>query len=243
MVRTPLGAGVLLVVFGSLPGMTSAGSLADADVALRAAEAVHWSSACSTSYSQVDVNCCNYSPYWADNSGASFLYLIVGSAAARVGGVSLGIRYEHLGVEWTSCAGGHQLRNNDWPASCGGNAISWATCPTAESEYVANTPNGIQVLFGYFYIYGYGVDTRFEIIPNPGIEPLELAVFDCGFQKDALDISHAGVMGYGLQGYNPCCGDWWFPPPPPWDPDLCPHVPVVPDTWGSVKARFLDGYE
>jgi hypothetical protein len=225
MLLTTAVAGVLVLLCVSLSGVAYAGSLDNARVALRAVPtSVPPAKYCLPANTGVDIDCADFVTNDPSNSGISTYYLIVGQAATGVGGLSLGLEYTDLFVVFTSCTDGLEFTNNNWPASGGGNRITWTSCP-APTGLQATTANGIQVVFGGFYIYKYGVNTTFSIAKNqlsPGTEDDELVVGDCGAAESPLSILAAAKVDIGSgPGYNPCG-----------------IIPTEAVTWGDLKGRF-----
>jgi hypothetical protein len=229
MKRTVIGILGVLLVLGVGTGVARAGSdLSNAVVVLHATPTSKVATACQSVSSGVDQDCTTYSSNYSSDMGASFLYLVVAHADTGVGGVSLGIQYPEadLDVGFNLCTDGLQFSNQDWPASGGGNRITWSTCGSniSDPDRQAVTEGGIQVLFGYFYVYAYGRDALFEVTPNTGLQSgAELVVGNCDAEEFDLDpMIAAGKMGYGTtQGFNPCT-----------------DVSVEPTTWGDLKSRF-----
>jgi hypothetical protein len=228
MLLTTAAAGVLVLLCVSLSGVAYAGSLSNARVALRVGPYVPASKACLETNTGVATDCVDWDNQVNDptntNGSTANYYLIVGQAATGVGGLSLGLDYTNLFVTFTSCTDGLEFTNNGWPASGGGNRITWTSCP-APAGLQATTPSGIQVVFGAFYVYKYGVDTQFKIAKNqlsPGTEDDELVVGDCGAAESPLSILAGAIVGVGsAEGYNPCG-----------------KIPTENTTWGELKGRF-----
>lgn len=219
-----LAAAVVLV----LPAPTEGESLDRVGVCLRVGPYVPASKACLPQNTGIESPAYSYStedPNVAAGSTANY-YLSVARAREGVGALSFGIEYEDLFVTFTSCTDGLEFPNNGWPASGGGNRITWTTCP-APAGLQAETADGLQVCFGAFYVYKYGTPTMFSIIRNPlepGPEDDELAVSDCNGEVSYLSILLATQVGVGTT----------------WSYNGCLHGPVAPATWGGVKSRYMD---
>jgi hypothetical protein len=223
MLLSSVMAGVLVLLCVSLTGVANAGSLDDARVALRVGPVVPTAKACLLDNTGVATDCVDWEPNDPVNTFGStaHYYLVVGQAATGVGGLSIGLDYTNLFLGFTSCADGLEFTNNGWPASGGGNRITWTTCP-APAGLQAQVASGIQVVFGAFYVYKYGADTSFNIVQNPLSGDAELAVGDCGAVVSFLSPLAAASIGVGgTAGYNPCG-----------------EIPTEPTTWGNLKSRF-----
>jgi hypothetical protein len=214
-------------------------ALSNVKVILRIGPAVPPQESCLPENSGVEVNCQSlFDDAFYDldaGPGSVRYYLLVAEAPEGVGGLSLGIRYGGgLFVTFTSCTDGLEFTNNGWPSSGGGTRITWTSCP-APAGLQAQTVNGIQVCFGSFYVYKYGVSTVFQITKNPlgpGPEDDELVVGNCSAVEFPLPTFYAGMIGIGdCPGYLPC----WHHSAPPGD---CTPTPVTPVTWGQVKTRY-----
>jgi hypothetical protein len=221
-------AGVLVLLCVSLTGVANAGSLSDARIALRVGPSIPSTKACLPANTGVATDCVDWEPQDVA-TGISYYYLTVGQAATGVGGISFGVEYTGLlFVNFINCTDGIPFTNNGFPASGGGNRLTWTTCPQAGSDdpaisnMQATVPSGIQVCFGAFYIYKYGQNMTFDISPNHLDSGDELAVGDCGAAVSFLSPLAGAKVGIGTaQGYNPCGA-----------------IATEPTTWGKLKSRF-----
>jgi hypothetical protein len=162
-----------------------------------------------------------YAPYYA------ILAVFNGDGEEGIAGLSCGIEYNstpNQGVEmwgWTPCTDGLEFSNGNWPASGGGNRITWTTC---QSEEPGGPGTGVAVVFGFFYITAYSEDT-FRIIENRNLgSGPELQVAGCDAASEPLDMNQAGWVGFSDDGSvkgNVLCGK-----------------PKEDATWGDVKARY-----
>jgi len=222
----------MLVLLGvSLTGVANAGSLDDARIALRVGPSIPSTKACKPANTQVDTDCVGWSAQDEAGVGAiSYYYLTVGQAATGVGGISFSVEYPpaDLLVSFINCTDGIPFTNGGFPASGGGNRLTWTTCPQASSpdltisDMQATVPSGIQVCFGAFYIYHYAANSEFQIAPNHLSSGDELAVGDCGAAVSFLSPLAAAKIGIGTtDGYNPCG-----------------QIAAEPTTWGDLKGRF-----
>jgi hypothetical protein len=175
------------------------------------------------------VSCSAYEEQWATNV-ASDVYLVVGrgNTIPGIAGLSCGIEYSPtVGMfGWTLCADlefTNSGANGFWPASAGGNRITWVNDTNCQRTEIA--PDKVHAFAGVFYVYAYGNGTL-AVTPNNNLgSGPELAVADCSAATTLLpmDGSRAGVVGFGTAtGYSPCAA----------------IVPVEPTTWGSLKSKF-----
>ena len=76
---------------------------------------------------------------------------------------------------------------------------------------------------GAFGVYAYSSD-KLRITPNRNLQVgPQLLLANCFAQEFGVDdtTTALGIAGFGTTGFNPC-GD----------------VPIVPTTWGSLKAKY-----
>jgi len=181
--------------------------------------------------------------------GASLVYVVAAMAdpGSGVGWVSFGIDFsgrdpdgqpgngdEHgimpPYVSWTQCADGLILDKEgalgEWPAPQSAGRVEWTTCQNTQVN------GSVQAVVGCFYLYAYSEDV-FRITPNNNVQSgPELVVAGCdnvptnllGIYPPQLHETLTGRVhlgGDGTQGFNPCL-----------------TTPVLPATWGRMKARF-----
>jgi len=177
------------------------------------------------------------------------IYLVVAQvdtpsfSSPDLAGATLGIQYNgNTGqgvdmVSWTLCADGLEFKNagprGDWPASGGGNVITFTTC-----QQTRVGTDGVHAVLGAFTIYAYGNDI-FRVTPNRNfIGPDVLLLADCSSAQTEIDttgvttgVAPTGWVGFGnCQGCNPCVADCRPVP-------NCSQ-PVKPATWGSIKHKY-----
>ena len=192
-----------------LPSPSMAAGLALAKVALHLKP--HAANACLT---PPTIPCSNYTT--AGRVGVSYdAYLVVADVSPFEGikGLSCGLEYDPAlasGVDlysWTVCADGLEWPNEGpngiWPASGGGNRITWTTCQT--HNYV---PNGAHAVAGVFYVYAYSAD-QLHIIENNNLDSgPELKVANCAALEAFLPPAYGGRVDFSptgtSAGYNPC---------------------------------------
>jgi hypothetical protein len=141
---------------------------------------------------------------------------------AGMAGITAGIEYNGnpgQGVDvysWTLCADGLEFPNpgprGEWPASGGGNSITWITCA---GQRIGN--DGLHSVVGALGVYAYSMD-QLKITPNRNLETgSSLTMATCGGAEVHLDsLAASGWTGFGTIGRNPCristgIGD--LPPP------------------------------
>jgi len=162
------------------------------------------------------------------------VYLVIAQAdtpsfAGGVAGITAGIEYDgrkNHGLDvlgWTVCADGLDNPNSgpggEWPASGGGDVITWLNC---QETRIGN--DGIHAVVGAFRVYAYSQDLL-RITPNRNLQVgPQCLLANCYAQEVKVDTTTAlGSVGFGTPGRNPCIpGD----------------LPIVPATWGSLKARY-----
>jgi hypothetical protein len=162
-----------------------------------------------------------YTPYYA------ILAVFNGDGEEGIAGLSCGLEYNstpNQGVEmwgWTRCTDGLEFTNANWPASGGGNRITWTNC---QSEEPGGTGTGVTAIAGFFYISAYSEDT-FRVVENTelGSGP-EFSVANCAASVENLNLNQAGWVGFSDDGSvegSVLCGK-----------------PKEDATWGDVKARY-----
>lgn len=164
-----------------------------------------------------------------------YMYLVACNASdsTKVGGIECGIQYNgvvnstgdptapFVVFSWTNC-GSLEFQSTGWPASGGGNAITWTalTCPGTRSEPLVKY--SVIAVAGYFYVGAYA-PTQVYITPRPVSGTA--AVADCQARTDfisGLIPTHLGSAGFGLVGFNPCGAP----------------TPVQSSTWSNIKGLY-----
>jgi hypothetical protein len=193
---------------------------------------------CTTENPQT-TDCTTYSTSGELNTAYDLYLVVAGIDSTNIGdvaGASCGIQYDNAdgsGVDvfqWTFCADGLEFKNGpdggaDWPASGGGNRMTWTTCQNMISP--GYTGSSIQVTFGAFYVFAYSPD-RFTITPNNNLgSGPELTMGACDASQVFLENQWSAYADFGGgAGCNTCL-------------QPCPKdVPVQPTTWGSVKSLY-----
>ncbi len=233
-----LGIVTVLVVWLVPPAAAQPAGQSQAVVALHTfsgGDFGHW-----CKYWNYDEPCSEFTTTWPLEAGTR-IYVIVARADSALGvsGISLGVTYQTpggstdgVGVDvfgYVTCAdyefreGGDGSPDQIFPASGGGNRLFWE--PTTNCQRHVVSPYGVETLACVIYVYAYGPD-QFAVIPNPaGANGPEFQVVDC-VGPTAWDLewpSHAGVVGFGMDGYNPC---------------IALGVPVEATTWGRLKSQY-----
>ena len=139
-----------------------------------------------------------------------YMVVRVDSLSSGIAGVTAGIEYNGnfgQGVDvtsWTLCTDGLEFPNagprGDWPASGGGNSITWITCA---GQRIGN--DGLHGVVGAFGVYAYSAD-QLKITPNRNLEiGPSLTVANCSGGEVHLDSTFAGGWaGFWTIGRNPC---------------------------------------
>jgi len=198
----------------------------------------HTQKSCSATVDPVTTDCTAYE-VTGDLQTYYDIYLVVAEVDTALSdglkGASCGIEYngtEHEGVDvlqWTPCCDldfpNGPVGGTEWPASGGGNRMTWVLCQDTE------TASGIQSTFGSFYVLAYS-DDSFQITPNLNVAFPELAWNDCNGADHYAEFSHMARVDFGAgapgvspnpgDGYNPCLG----------------AVEVRPTTWGKLKIMY-----
>lgn len=147
----------------------------------------------------------------------AYLLVVGGDAKAGVAGIQCGIRYdgaEKSGVDvlsWKNC-GTLEFPSDSWPASGGGNLVTWDASVNCQRNAPHGAAEGVQAVIGYFYCAAYGADTL-RVIPRPVDGFAKVA--DCKSEEDLLESrqevatpSHLGFAvfsaGGKAAGYSPC---------------------------------------
>ena len=143
------------------------------------------------------------------------VYMVVAQAdtpafSDGIAGVSMGIEYNgNLGqgvdvYSWTLCADGQEYPNagprGEWPASGGGNTITWLTCQETRIG-----SDGMHAVVGAFGVYAYSADLL-KVTPNRNLQSGPFLGFaNCDAEEVRPDsISSSGWAGFGIDGRNPC---------------------------------------
>lgn len=163
-----------------------------------------------------EIPCSQYTTA-GDAPGAFLVYLTTAQTSSTgINSLSCGIEYDPApsqGVDvlqWYFCSDGVDYpsggANGLWPASGGGNRMTWLTCQNTEVS-----PDGVQAIWGAFYVYAYGADDL-RVTPNynVGLEP-ELKAVLCGGQPvDLYPFGSTGQASFSAgataPGVNPCLG-------------------------------------
>ena len=234
-----LAIAALLCGLGAAQAMAQPTDLINARLALHAT-AHGTKSSCTFNLNPTiaGVACENYTLAWPTFSGADVWYVIGHNGGSDAGpgftGVTAGIEYDaNVGMfGWTKCATlefPNTGPNGPWPASGGGNVITWEAC-----EGTTIAPNGAHAVAGFFYMYAYG-EGLMSATENRNLAAgpdFELA--NCGGQSQSLwktlplDVRelvfgtiHFG--GDGSLGYTPCG-----------------VVATQKTTWGNIKTLYSE---
>lgn len=218
----------LALLGATLPRTAGAGANANALICLHAQSVVS-KNACTRPlplyYTVVD--------HAALLPSAYFVYLVVvdGNGTAGIGGLQCGVQYDgapNSGVDvyaWQLCAT-LEFTSTGWPASGGGNLITWDTAGRCQRTEPGGAGTGVTALAGYFYCAAYSPDL-FRVIPRPIDGKAKVA--DCSSNEDLIGGTgypgsppHLGVLKFSAsgteQGY--CYVD----------------LPVQTTTWSGIKA-------
>lgn len=148
-----------------------------------------------------------------------YAYLLVtnADAVAGIAGVQCGLDYDGTpghGVEvfgWTLCAS-MEAASTGWPASGGGNLITWDSSTRCQRAEPAGSGTGVVATAGYFYLAAYEAD-RLSIKRRPLDDAAR--VFDCAgasYTLEDVNTPHdPPYLGYAAfshgavsQGFIPC---------------------------------------
>jgi hypothetical protein len=125
-------------------------------------------------------------------------------------GISMGIEYngnvgQGLDVSsWVLCSDGFEYPNagprGDWPASGGGNVVTWITCQETRIG-----SDGFHAVVGAFSVYAYSGD-QLRVTPNRNLEAgPSFALATCqGVEVHPDTVRALGRAGFGVLGFNPC---------------------------------------
>jgi len=196
--------------------------------------------------------CSEYS-VTAPATGASLVYVVaaLGDPGAGISLVSMGVDFDGRDetgpgagdahgiapqyASWIACANGLPFVDDGpfggWPKPQSGLSITWAN-DSCQNTVIGGT---VHAVIGAFYLYAYSEDV-FRITPNAAYSSQnpELRVSDCqGGDTDLLAVYPSELWatltgrvhfgGDGSQGFSPCA-----------------TTPVVPTSWGRMKARFTN---
>jgi len=185
--------------------------------------------------------CSEYTTTWPVGVPAD-VYLVVarGDSALGISGVNLGIYYRDEGAQadgvgcdvfgYTLCAdleytNGLDLNDpeTEFPASGGGARIIWRRNTNCQRNVV--TPDGVQAVACAFYVYAYSPDAFVVDMDRNCFTCPEFQVIDCVGPNlsDMPFPAHAGEVGFGTSGYNPC---------------TAPGVPAIRASWGELKTQY-----
>lgn len=147
----------------------------------------------------------------------AYLLVVGADAEAGVAGVQCGIQYnaaEKAGVDilaWKNC-GTLEFTSDDWPASEGGNLVTWDATVRCQTSAPHGPAAGVEAVIGYFYCAAYGPDTL-RVIPRPVDGFAKVA--DCKSVEDLINSREQPAaparLGYAVfsaggkvPGYAPC---------------------------------------
>jgi len=188
-----------------------------------------------------DMPCDQFTKTWPVGSGCD-LYFIIANADSALGisGVSLGVDYGNTpGVQadgegcdvfgYVPCSdleytNGIDMNDTstEFPSAGGGNRLIWVRTTNCQRHVVG--PWHVEAVACAFYVYAYGPD-QFIVDMNRNLQTgPEFEMVDCPGPalSDMPWPSHAGVVGFGTDGYNPCT-------------DI---VPTQNTTWGKLKKQY-----
>jgi len=239
MMRALLAVSAAIVVI-SFASLGFAGEVGGGNPAVFALHVkAHTNKSCTETVNPQTTDCSTYSVSGALQTNYDVYLVVAGGDTASIDGfkgASCGIQYNGNDAEgvdvfqWTPCCDlDFPNGTPEWPASGGGNRMTWVLCQNTE------TTSGYQSTFGAFYIFAYS-DDSFQLTPNLNVAFPELAVNNCAGADLYLDFNYLARVDFGAgapgaspnpgSGCNPCL-------------EQCPFsTPVVPTTWGSVKTRF-----
>ena len=162
------------------------------------------------------------------------IYLVVAqvdsvSFGGGITGLKCGLEYDSTpgsgltASAWFLCGSGTETLSagpqGDWPASGGGNEISWPSCQGTKID-----GEGIHSVAGAFSVYAYA-NSVFRVTPNRNLAGgSSLILTDCAGSLAQIDTTQAifGRVGFGEGlGFAPCL-----------------PVPVAAATWGRIKRMY-----
>mgnify|MGYP000455444216 CR=1 FL=1 len=249
MKRILIGVAAVMLV-AVMSGPVLAGSQTDAVIALHLQTHLQKGDPCTVDPATQGTACSDY-VLQGDLLTSYDLYLMVaqGNPVPGVGAISCGIVYndggcgattldDAFGVDvfsWQLCTSGLDFPNgclpgveNEWPASGGGNRITWDV--SLDCRTTGPGTDGVQACAGVFYVYAYDQD-YFQITPNNNLVSgiPELQVGDCNNAVSNLLVTQTGFVWFSTgateQGCNPCLTD-------------CIPIAVENTTWGQIKRRY-----
>ncbi len=205
------------VEYGSYDIEARAGAPINPDepvIALHAKVAAAKTTCTTQTPNALGIACSDYLTEWPLLTGAD-VYVVVANADASdgVAGLSVGLTYDEVagaGVDifdWTLCAdldfpssGAHGI----WPASEGGNRITWVTPTNCQDTEIA--PDGVHAVAGALYVYAYD-DDFLALDLNRNVPTPELTVADCDAAETDIGLTSVGYLAVGSgTGCSPCDG-------------------------------------
>lgn len=209
-----LGGAPLLV--GALAGPAAAGPNADARLLIHLLAPTR-KNACARPEATPDCAGIVTAGGLAPQMYYAYLLVVGADAQAGVAGVQCGIRYnpaEKAGVDvlsWKNC-GTLEFPSDDWPASGGGNLVTWDATVRCQKNAAHGPAVGVEAVVGYFYCAAYGPDTL-RVTPRPVDGFAKVA--DCKSVEDLIDARDTPAaparVGYAVfsaggkaPGYSPC---------------------------------------
>ena len=152
-----------------------------------------------------------------------------------------GLQSIELGLEitgsvfstWTLCADG-EAQAGGWPATGGGNVISWNTCQATTPD-PGDPQGGAVAIAGFFYVYAYG-DAEFRVKPG-SVVPVKVSLLDCLGSELSPNRTQFGAVGFGSgTGVQPCFQN---PIPTPVDCSTDPSL-TAPVCCNDGACMWLD---
>ena len=143
------------------------------------------------------------------------LYLVAadGDSATGISGVCFGIDYDgqpQSGLDifsWISW-GDSEYRGGAtgvaWPSDGSGNLILWDHSHCKKTPASGDSDGDVSAILGVFYVYAYSTDV-FSITKRDYAETPDFSAIGCsGKHADLAFPSHAGKVGFGTAGSDPC---------------------------------------
>jgi hypothetical protein len=205
-------------VFLAFPPAARAGN-EGVKFALHAKTSIKGATTLCTTSAPTDIPCSNYVTA-APVGTTTYVYLVAarGDATLGIGGISCGVAYgSNVRVmSWVRCSS-LEFASGGWPASGGGNRITWSRTSCQRTLVPGFESQGVHAIAGVFTVYAYAAG-ELAITPNFNVPGTELAVADCGAAETNLPVTGTTgsvrfTSGGSTQGINPCGGP--VPPPPP----------------------------
>jgi len=185
--------------------------------------------------------CDQFVTSWPVGIGAD-VYFIIAQADSNLGvsGVSLGVDYgstpgvqqDGVGCDvfsYLSCSdleytNGIDMNDvsTEFPSAGGGNRLIWVRTTNCQRHVV--NPWGVEAPACVFYVYAYSPD-QFIVDMNRNLQTgPEFEIVDCPGPalSDMNWPTHAGVVGFGTSGFNPCIV----------------LIPTRSTTWGHLKTQY-----